>query len=75
MTTRSTTPQPSSDGLDAPALPFEVLSDRQRQGASGRWCSGTPDRRFPVRILRALGVRLYACKYCAGMHGVTEVER
>ncbi|MFE8950662.1 hypothetical protein [Streptomyces sp. NPDC007856] len=75
MTTRSTTPHPLSDGLDAPALHFERLSDRQRQGASCCWCSGTPARRFPVRILRAADVRLYACEHCAGMYGVAEVER
>ncbi|WP_162929429.1 hypothetical protein [Streptomyces sp. YIM 130001] len=49
---------------------FESLSMRQRQGSSCCWCSGTPDARFPVRILRAAGVRLYACACCAGMYGL-----
>ncbi|BCM66790.1 hypothetical protein ACIP3A_12040 [Streptomyces tricolor] len=75
MTTRSTTPQPEAGGLvDAPALHFERLSDRQRQGRSCCWCSGTPDLRFPVRILRVVGVRLCACTLCAGMYGVPAAE-
>lgn len=74
MTTRSTTPRPESGALvDAPALHFERLSDRQSQGRACCWCSGTPDVRFPVRILRAAGVRLYACTPCAGMYGVPAV--
>jgi len=75
MTTHSTTPRTETGGLvDAPALHFERLSDHQRQGRSCCWCSGTPDDRFPVRILRAAGVRLYACTPCAGMYGVPAVE-
>lgn len=74
MTTRSTTPEPSAGGLvDAPALRLERLSDRQRVGRSCCWCSGTPDRRFPVRILRAVGACLYACGCCAGLYGVPKV--
>lgn len=75
MTTRSTTPQPPPDRLDAPTLHSGRLSDRQRQGASCCWCSGTPNRRFPVRILRVADVRLYACEHCADMYGVAEAER
>lgn len=73
MTTRSTTPTPAAGELvDAPAIHLERLSNRQREGRSCCWCSGTPDRRFPVRILRLAGVRLYACTPCAGMYGVQE---
>jgi hypothetical protein len=73
MTTRSTTPTPVAGELvDAPAIHLERLSDRQREGRSCCWCSGTPDRRFPVRILRVAGVRLHACLLCAGMYGVQE---
>lgn len=68
-TTRSTTP------TDAPAIHFENLTDRQRQGSSCCWCAGTADERFPVRILRAAGVQLYACNPCAGMYGLVEVTR
>ncbi|MGW0764127.1 hypothetical protein [Streptomyces sp. NPDC002676] len=76
MTTRSTTPSPPADGLvDAPALHFEQLSERQRAGRSCCWCSGTPNPRFPVRILRAVDVRLHACVPFAGMYGVPEVAR
>ncbi|MGW2423360.1 hypothetical protein ACWC0C_29620 [Streptomyces sp. NPDC001709] len=75
MTTRSTPPRPSAGGMDAPALRYEQLSDRQREGRSCCWCSGTPDPRHPVRILRTVGVRLYACTACAGMYGVPEASR
>ncbi|GHE09718.1 hypothetical protein [Streptomyces alanosinicus] len=56
--------------VDAPAVHFERLSDRQREGRSCRWCSGTPDRRFPVPILCLSRARLYACAPCADMYGV-----
>ncbi|MGW0880358.1 hypothetical protein [Streptomyces sp. NPDC002671] len=76
MTTRSTTPQPAIGELvDAPVLHFEQLSIQQRSGRSCCWCSGTPDRRFPVPILRSVGVDLYACAPCAGMYGVPEVSQ
>jgi hypothetical protein len=76
MMTPSTTPHSPTSGLgDAPALHFERLSDHQRDGRSCCWCSGTPDRRFPVRILRAVGVTLVACAPCAAMYGVPEATR
>ncbi|MBC9730240.1 hypothetical protein [Streptomyces sp. TRM68367] len=68
-------PPPETGALvNAPAVHFERLSDRQRHGRSCCWCAGTPDRRFPVRILRGADVRLYACLPCASMYGVTEVS-
>lgn len=73
MTTQSTIPTPAAGELvDAPAIHWERLSDRQCEGGSCCWCSGTPDSRFPVRILRLAGARLYACTLCAGMYGVRE---
>lgn len=76
MTTRSTTRQPSAgESVDAPALQLEQLSDRQRQGRSCCWCSGTPDLRFPVPILRTVGVRLYACLPCAALYEVAEGDQ
>ncbi|GHJ38146.1 hypothetical protein Sm713_37550 [Streptomyces sp. TS71-3] len=61
--------------MDAPAVHFEQLSDRQRAGRSCCWCSGTPDHCFPVQILRTVGVHLYACVLCAGMYGVPEAAQ
>ena len=59
MTTRSTPPRTETGGLvDAPAIHFETLTDRQRKGTSCCWCAGTAVRRFPVRILRVGGVHL-----------------
>ncbi|MGV9342385.1 hypothetical protein [Streptomyces sp. NPDC003688] len=75
MTTRSPTPHPARSGLvDAPALHYDRMSEQQRSGRSCCWCSGTPDRRFPVRLGRSGDLRLYACTPCAGMYGVPAVE-
>jgi hypothetical protein len=75
MTTRSTILQPATGELvDAPALHLERLSAQQRDGSSCCWCSGTPDPRFPVQLLRTDDVCLYACTPCAGMYGVPEVS-
>ncbi|MER5549193.1 hypothetical protein ABT072_43965 [Streptomyces sp. NPDC002589] len=60
--------------VDAPTVHFEQLSDRQREGRSCCWCSGTPDRCFPVPILCLSRARLYACGPCAGMYGVPAAE-
>ncbi|MGW3201922.1 hypothetical protein ACWDBD_46900 [Streptomyces sp. NPDC001118] len=59
--------------MDAPALHLDRLSERQRAGRSCPWCSGTPDRQFPVR-LGPDTVDLYACTPCAGMYGVPAVD-
>ncbi|MFE7271231.1 hypothetical protein [Streptomyces sp. NPDC057623] len=72
MTTRTTPTSAAGELVDAPLIHLERLSDRQRAGTSCCWCSGTPDRRFPVRILRLTGVRLYAFTPCTGMYGVRE---
>lgn len=69
-----TAPHAETGGLvDAPAIHFERLTARQRQGSSCCWCAGTADQRFPVRIVS--GTDLYACVPCASMYGVTEVPR
>lgn len=76
MTTRSTSPQPSpGDLVDAPAIHFNRLTDRQRNGESCAWCAGTADRRFPLRMLRTAGDDLYACPCCAGMYGLVGADR
>ncbi|WP_330346740.1 hypothetical protein [Streptomyces sp. NBC_00582] len=73
MTTRSTPPQPFAGAyVDAPAIHRERLSPQQIAGRSCCWCSGTPDPRFPVPILR--GATLFACDPCASMYGVPAVE-
>ncbi|MEU4655038.1 hypothetical protein AB0G32_14060 [Streptomyces sp. NPDC023723] len=73
MTTRSTTPEPFAGGyVDAPAIHRERLSPQQIAGRSCCWCSGTPNPRFPVRILR--DDVLLACTPCASLYGVPAVE-
>ena len=71
MTTRSTQPMAGAY-VDAPAIHRERLSPQQITGRSCCWCSGTPDPRFPVPILR--GDALFACDPCASMYGVPAVE-
>ncbi|MEV5985997.1 hypothetical protein AB0L85_13355 [Streptomyces sp. NPDC052051] len=72
MTTGST-PQANSGYVDAPTLHIDLLSKYQLEGRSCCWCSGTPDRGYPVRRGTDRG-RLYACTLCAGMYGVPPVE-
>jgi hypothetical protein len=73
MTTRGTQPQPfASAYVDAPAIHRERLSTQQLTGRSCCWCSGTPDPRFPVPILR--DDALFACTPCASMYGVPAVD-
>ncbi|MGW0883227.1 hypothetical protein [Streptomyces sp. NPDC002671] len=55
-----------------PDLPLRP-GNRQREGRSCCWCSGTPDPRFPVR-LGTDRADLYACTPCAGMYDVPAVE-
>lgn len=59
--------------VDAPALHYEQLTDRQRRGESCCWCAGTADRRFPVLMLLATRAELFSCMPCAGLYGVAEV--
>ncbi|GGU67856.1 hypothetical protein GCM10010259_67510 [Streptomyces daghestanicus] len=73
MTTRSTTSDPLAGAyVDAPAIHRERLGPQQIAGRSCCWCSGTPDPRFPVRILHA--DVLIACIPCAALYGVPAVE-
>ncbi|WP_128435043.1 hypothetical protein [Streptomyces cyaneus] len=72
MTTPGT-PTPAGELVDAPALYYEQLTERQRQGKSCCWCAGTADQRFPVLMLLATGAQLFARTPCAGMYGVQEV--
>jgi hypothetical protein len=76
MKMRSTPPEPPTDELeDASTVHFEQLSDHQRAGRSCCWCSGTPDHRYPVQILRVVGVSLYACGLCAAMYEVPKAAQ
>ncbi|OQD51948.1 hypothetical protein BM536_037110 [Streptomyces phaeoluteigriseus] len=73
MTTPSMHRKPfASAYVDAPAIHRERLSAQQITGRSCCWCSGTPDPRFPVPILR--DDALFACIPCAGVYGVPAVE-